>query len=330
MLAYRLGPRICERNGDAMVHLAEDARNCVVYLGIPGDTPQDFHIEGTGFFISYGTPSERYLVTAAHVAEIFGGGTWGIRYNTVDGQADVLPIDPLEVGEWRLHPDYPRIDVAVLRLSPSDDSDIEPFPSHALATDLKIAEKDLGPGDLAYVVGLFHLLHGRMKNRPFVHTGNIAMHPEGELIPTEEWRKEILDKLSDKDRIPTIDIEGHLLEVHTLPGSSGSPVFARRTIFGMRDDPSSPDSPQVKTWRYGTVWLLGVWHGAWKGRPDDVYNLPPGTIVPIGVGIVSPAERLLEILEGPELTRQRKEKEQTMKREVAVSALTPADETSLT
>ena len=48
-LDYVLGSPVLERNRGAIVRLADDARKCVVFLGFPGDSAEDFDVIGTGF-----------------------------------------------------------------------------------------------------------------------------------------------------------------------------------------------------------------------------------------------------------------------------------------
>lgn len=62
------------------------------------------------------------------------------------------------------------------------------------------------------------------------------------------------------------------MQVPTLAGSSGSPVFVRRTLGPMPVQNLDPQTQEVvdtvKGWTYGTVWLLGLLHGGW-----DVANM---------------------------------------------------------
>jgi hypothetical protein len=53
--------------------------------------------------------------------------------------------------------------------------------------------------------------------------------------------------------------------------------------------------------------LLGIWQGSWDAPPDEVMAVEQGASVrvPVGMGIVTPIEKLVEILELPELAKER-------------------------
>jgi len=56
-------------------------------------------------------------------------------------------------------------------------------------------------------------------------------------------------------------------------------------------------------------YLLGVWAAAWPGAPDEemrkALGLSARTWIPVGMGIVVPAQCVMEILESPRLMQQR-------------------------
>jgi len=298
-----------------MVRLADDARKCVVFLGFPGDSPQDFEVSGTGFYVSFADMGDRYLVTAGHVAEEFKDAPWGIRYNNAEGVARVEYIDN---ANWVFHYNYPTIDLAVLRRGPENDSDSICFPGSSIGHEVKLDEKDIGAGDLIYVVGLFSKMRGKWWNLPFVHTGNLAVYPVNEHIPTREWRANVISEFKKRnENPPPVLIEAYLAEVHTLPGTSGSPVFARRTLFEWTGDERHPHG--LKSWRYGSVWLLGIWYGAWTGEPSDDYGLGKGGTIPVGVGAVVPADYLYEMLVTGEFADMRQKERERRANNVAIT-----------
>jgi hypothetical protein len=64
----------------------------------------------------------------------------------------------------------------------------------------------VGPGDAAYLVGLFYLRHGKRRNLPIVHAGQIAMMPSDDPIPvTRDDNSGIID-----------DVSAYLVEMHAL------------------------------------------------------------------------------------------------------------------
>jgi hypothetical protein len=62
--------------------------------------------------------------------------------------------------------------------------------------------------------------------------------------------------------------------------------------------------------------LLGVWQGSWDAQPDEVLAIEQGTVrVPVGMGIVVPAQKLIDLLELPELQVQRQVRRDRLERE---------------
>lgn len=289
-----LGSAIVRRNGDAMVRLADDYRRSVVFLGWPENTTSNLlNPQGTGFFIEM--PFGRYIVTAGHVADLFKNtpndsetGPFGIRLNDKNGYGRIERIDS---ARFHYHPHYPAIDVAIMEFEPPPWAEAAVVPTDVFLSDLKMESKDIGTGDLAYVVGLFWLLSGKQRNLPIVHTGHVAGFPEGEVIPI-------------KGSAPIL---GYLVEANAIEGASGSPVFVRRTLIG--EAKQIKDGATVNTWNHGAAFLLGLWVGAWNERAEI------GGIdkeIPRGIGIVTPATCILEVLDMPEL-RSRRDQRRTQK-----------------
>jgi hypothetical protein len=82
-----------------------------------------------------------------------------------------------------------------------------------------------------------------------------------------------------------------LVEAQTLEGLSGSPVFTRKG----------------EKW---ALFLLGIYQSAWDGRPGEVLekdrNLSgKGFRVPVGMGTVVPAWKIIDILDYAELKEPR-------------------------
>jgi hypothetical protein len=216
------------------MRIADDLRKATVFLGeeIADESGESaIDPQATGFFVVWQSDSGRpidmegeatgiYLITARHVAEPLGSH-FAIRFNKKGGGSD---IERIENARWTFHPDE-TVDVAVLHCGYPDWADCVPVPGRMLSRptlepyrtvrkdDLIMNEPDLGIGDIAYVVGLFPLLHGKKVNLPVVHTGHIALLPEDERIP-------VRNRITNKRH----DIEGYLVEAHGLEGLSGAPV----------------------------------------------------------------------------------------------------------
>ena len=160
----------------------------------------------------------------------------------------------------------------------------------------QIEDNLVGIGDMVYTVGLFKLMSGRNRNLPIVHTGNIAMLPGDERVPIHDWEK-------PKGRRW---VEAYLVESQSLDGLSGSPVFARPTMELHFSDAKVAIAPHQK------LLLLGIWQAAWDAKPDEVLASGVGrnVKVPVGLGVVVPAPKLLELLEDPKLKQERKDKQE--------------------
>src|SRR6185295_16646813 len=101
--------------------------------------------------------------------------------------------------------------------------------------------------DDIYVVGLFAYRKGRHKNIPIVRSGIVAANPEGELI----W---------DEDQ--GLWYTAYLIEVRSIGGLSGSPVFVSVSRERAQDakmflDTWPPDSTRV-------LFLIGLVRSHWS------------------------------------------------------------------
>jgi hypothetical protein len=124
--------------------------------------------------------------------------------------------------------------------------------------------------------------------------------PKDERIPVRDWR--------DPNR--TLRIEGYLVETQAMQGLSGSPTFIRPTTrvsllpqnFLVDPRSASPEDysgavPMQK------LFLLGLWTNSWDAPPDEVLAAQTGTQnrVPVGIGIVVSAQKIVETLEQQEV-----------------------------
>ncbi len=268
------------------MRLGEDARKSVVFFGLHGQ--EGVRYGGTGFLLEF--EGHKYLVTARHVAEKLGNAGFVIRVNMRDGTAQELEPDWID---WAYHAD-PSVDIAISEWMPPQDADIRWFPGRHLATSFKRETKNIGPGSLVHIVGLFRLMAGKQRNLAVVHTGHIALNPEDERIPVKE-----------RGTNTRHEVEGYLVEAQTLEGLSGSPVFVRRSIQRTDKDKGN----KLNTWVYGAVFLLGVYQSAWDAEPGAILAGDRGgnekMRVPVGMGVVVPAEKILEVLSMPKLKDRR-------------------------
>jgi hypothetical protein len=288
------------------MRIEDSVRDTVVFLGYPTDDPAKGGIDciGTGFLLLYdGFP---YLVTVRHVAEVLGNDPFMIRVNRYDGGSDNIPVDNVK---WYYDSD-PTIDIAVIPFDlPNRKEHYGRYIDDKKETWWwnKARKYGAGIGDFCYTVGLFRLLAGSKRNMPIVHFGTIARTMsswENETIPIKDWR--------DPDGKKTIQTNAYLIESQSLAGLSGSPVFIRASNLMVRPDDiaanpgSSPEDigDAVAMWR---LHLLGVWQGAWDAPPDEVLGAEVGkeVRVPVGIGVVIPADHIHYALEGDELKAMR-------------------------
>lgn len=298
---YKMGYLLAPRHYSAMtptnrisVAISEDARRCVVFLGDqdgPSGTTR-IRPKGTGFFIQGGNllGGGSYLVTAGHIAKQLHP-PFVIRLNKKGGGAGVWEIACPGDIEWQFHDDD-TVDLAVAAVDTPDWANVTHISADHFARIDKMYEKNIGAGDPAYVVGLFHYLHGKEENRPVVFSGNVALLPENEAIPVDGKH-----------------VNGYLVQANAISGCSGAPVFVGRTIPVTVQD---QNSPVLQGWVQGSIWLLGVWQSSWKVKGAEIvavdHDAHTGDMAPLGMGVVVPVDRLLEILNKPDLQLAREGK----------------------
>jgi len=266
------------------MRLYDDARKLVVYLGYPkaGNNRDLRTIVGTGFLIEHDNTS--YLVTAGHVAQLLEDRSVGVRLTDRRNFARVLEFSNIK---WWFHQDA-SVDVAAMEFSTPEWADVSPWHTKWFVTAFKRGTKNIGAGDMAHIVGAFKFLPGTKRNMPTVHTGHIALMADEEPIPIKHWRT-----------------EGYLIEAQTLDTLSGSPVLVRRSLT-TKMKISNLDSKPLNVWLHGSLWLLGLWHGAWYGKPKERGRIPGNDVrIPAGMGICVPAIKIIEVLERAELKTNR-------------------------
>lgn len=279
----------------------DDIRKCVVFLGYadPADPEHGIHCKGTGFFLVY--EGVCYLVTVRHVAHELQDVGWVVRMNKRDGGCENLPA---EFSPWTYHPDH-NVDLAVTPFFFTPELiakfDHLNLPEKWLLTANQMDNHYIGIGDSCFTVGLFHLMVGRKRNLPIIHAGTIALMPGDEGVPVRDWHDDTKTKM----------VEAFLIESQSMPGLSGSPVLVQPTITlatpTQRKDGSTQQSSY--TVRENDSYLLGVFQAAWQAKPSEIVAIDRGrpVVVPVGMGVVVPAQRIVEILQVPNLKKPRDE-----------------------
>jgi hypothetical protein len=196
------------------------------------------------------------------------------------------------------------VDIAVLEFEFPEWCEPGIISNKSFLTDFKRGTKSIGPGDLAYVVGLFQPMYGKRKNIPTVHTGHIAIIQDDELLPVKDWLA------PNPQKAPPIEVEAYMVQVQNpLPGVSGAPVFIRRSLKRRIYDNTIDPSPRgLEAWNHGSLWLLGVWTDAWFEHMELQAPKDGKVTLPTGMGAVVPLRKLLDILNRPELVAHREAK----------------------
>jgi hypothetical protein len=329
---YRLSDNPKYFNGyeSELMTIPDEIRDCVAFIGCNLKGTGEFVLGGTTFFVRMNVFDEivpaLYAITARHVIE-------DAREASID-QRIFLQVNDCKQGtrristsysDWFLHPWDATADVAVFPMRNLDwDFDQKFFPYDRFAFGDTLMRAKIRLGEEIFMTGLFYFHAGAKQNAstgdmmfgattrniPIVRVGNIATMME----------QKIRSKGSNGD---DIDVDGYLVETRSLGGISGSPVFAVL-------DEGSPSSQQL-SWsapplsyasgdqaesnvRVDPVTsikrqfcLMGLLHGHY-----DVPASPPyisyGKIkrdLNLGVAIVVPASKIIEVLFHPTVEAER-------------------------
>ena len=312
ILDYRNGAmiptrrRVKESQLRGLMRITEEIVHCVMYVGFLGKDGDE--IEGTAFWIS--VPMEgmekHHLViaTAKHVIEgIPKEKEVRLRVNTRQREAHWIPT--VRSG-WLMSMEN---DVAIYVWQEERDGDLSDYHFYslnkAMHADKKRVEKEvIGIGDEVFTTGLFALHSGRRRNHPIIRTGNIAAFPEDK-VPTKLYG----------------DIEAYLIELRSISGLSGSPVFVHlprgssiRPIRKETGPPSGSSLGRVAFSLGDTALLLGVMHGHFdldEDKLDSAIKKDDVEKLNTGIGIVAPIDYVWDMLEGAarEILKQEAQRE---------------------
>ncbi len=269
------------------MRVPDEIKKCVVFFGLKHSEKVDF--KATGFFVHIKLDETRYfiyLVTAKHVAKKLEGKDFVIRVNTKDGKSVGFHSPANTAIKWHYHPTDEAADVAVFQwLPPSEaNADYMHLPAEMFLTKETLIQNDIGIGDEVCIIGLFTFHEGYSKNHPMLRIGNIAMIPD-EPVETDDGK-----------------VEAYLIEARSIGGLSGSPVFVVR-------EAQYPDMKIHREWI-----LMGLVQGHWKLDGDKINDLTELDAngkphkVNMGIAIVTPAQKILDILSCEELFSIRKKR----------------------
>jgi len=263
---------------------------CVVFLySAEEDAWHGVHRGASGFLV--GVPTEKYgdralhiyAVTNSHAVRDEREATRFLRLNKTNGESDVIetPFDA-----WIHHPEGEEI--AVLPIGLSEYHEYKVARPEKFVTQEIIERYEIGPGDEVFMVGRFIHHEGRKRNLPSIRFGNISM------MPVERITRQGADSA-----------EGFLVEMRSMAGYSGSPVFLLpgTVSYGRKELLSE-------------ILLLGVDWGHIKDRAKVLRHerdewQETGDVVEFNTAMsaVVPAWRLQEMFDLKELKDARREAE---------------------
>ncbi len=253
---------------------------------------------GTAFLLSVADPrvtnggAFTYLVTNKHVVQpgIENGRScdvdaYAMRVDTRtpanNGSYSVVGNIPLSSLRWTYSPD-PSVDLAITPIGLDVSKlDVVFLPSDMLLGDADVAKNHIVEGDSVLFTGLFVQFVGQVHSEPIVREGKIAMMPR-EQVPTT------LHSLGDV----------YLVDSHVFGGNSGSPMFVN--LAGQRD------GGLMVGINYK---LLGVVSGF--ETESSTFEMQAvasyaGTVAAnSGIAMVVPAQKVLDIINSPDLKKLR-------------------------
>jgi hypothetical protein len=275
--------------------------DCVFYLYRDRQSAErGEHFGGTGFLVGElgGDPTRWFVygVTNWHVAVRDGFSV--MRMNIRGGGSDIIEFNP---EDWRFSPKAD--DVCISPLLELRQHKVAVISRNDFATTARVRNKRVGVGDDVVMIGRFVDHDGGATNIPAARFGNISVMP----TPVEQATGATRDT--------------YLIDMHSRTGYSGSPVFVYRTPGNNMDLISGPFLPSPeqalrKFFEDGFFMLLGIHWGQfpeeWKiaeKRSEEARSLMvEGAVVTglSGMTCVVPADRVLELMDHPELTAQRR------------------------
>jgi hypothetical protein len=248
-----------------------------------------YEYRGTAFFAGVETDRQPLgwpcLVTARHnvrrALERYGNVC--VRVNTEDGAALDIEIET----PW-VEPDDPGVDVAAVPFARVTEAPMI-IPPRWFVTEDIIAQRGIGPGEEAVVLGMFQSHVGKRRNLPIVRNGHIASMP--------------LEAFVDQDTGD--EFEAYLLEVRSIGGLSGSPVFV------VLNPPTRLLVSDAKEVSGQYFYLLGVVRGHWDRDAAAIdYAESERDRLNTGIAMVTPITELLPLFEDEVFVRYRRQQDE--------------------
>lgn len=223
-----------------------------------------------------------YAVTNRHVITKTPGYPV-VRINTKEGDSDDIDLG---VEQWEFAPEPTDLAVAPIAIETSAYRFKFLTEEQFLTRDL-IASENIGPGDDAFMTGRFINHQGVQRNLPSVRFGNISMMPDE----------------------PIDGQESFAVEMRSIGGFSGSPVFVYVMPFAPRPGSETGYGDKHQQWFLGVDW--GHIFAREPVRTKDGKEHPDGLFLKSNSGVigVAPAWKLSELLHSDRLRHRRDEEE---------------------
>lgn len=271
-----------------MIRVPDEIRKGVAFLMVSSTGREaDVRPVGTAFWIQGPTGERggaRYLVTARHVidsARAKGFEELWLRVDTAAGGVEFLRVPH---DDWCLADSTDCADdVAVLELTLDARYDYATYPFRLLGSGAMVQEAGVDAGDPVFMPGLFATHYGRERNRPIVRWGSIAAMAD-EPIPTRLG-----------------NLEAYLIEVRSIGGLSGSPVFVSLDPDGANMFKARLSDEEGRIGYF----LLGLIHGHFDVQAPATTEATGVERMNMGIAMVVPSERILRILAQPEVEDRR-------------------------
>jgi hypothetical protein len=229
-----------------------------------------------------------YLVTAKHCLFDESGvpDEISVLLNTIGGGFEEVTLDR---SQWITHESS---DVAIFPWVPDVSRyKYAVYPTASVATHDVVKARAIGPGDEVFVSGLLIHHPGETQIMPIVRQGAIAA------LPKDPIGLRIGDYPGAQETSDTVA----LLEVRSIGGLSGSPVFlhlpfwrdmAKGDLFVGGGESASSG---------GEHWLLGVMHGFYPVGRNDPDNVSGGNEnLNTGIAVVTLVDRAMDLINSPE------------------------------
>jgi hypothetical protein len=279
------------------VRISDQIRNCVCF--IQAEWPSGASEIGTAFFVGVPLGIDghwfHYAVTARHCVN---GRLETQRKEGGSATESILLVNqrqggrlrfPMSTSDWLLHD---TADVAILPLG-----GINPLldvlvwdAADGVANEKVVSEKDIGAGDDIFITGLLVNHPGVTRNIPIVRLGSVAALADDSIA------------LETGTDVVT------LVEVHSIGGLSGSPVFIHLSVLRDSEEGKVLMGTGGKAQSGGTALLHGVMHGFYPVGLNDPDHVSQGNEnLNTGIAVVVRIDRVLELINRTDQVRIREE-----------------------